>query len=93
MQVLAKHAKLEQPLTLENRSTLQWIIRELERCDRAIQVGDKQAEERFIKELESIKRHAKKPTDYWDMMLSRSVKELLSSMDDIVAVILVQGTY
>lgn len=93
MQVLAKHAMIGLPLTQENLSNLNWIIRELERCDRAIQVGDKQVENRFISELGSTKRHAQQTTDRWDMMLSRSFKELLSTMDDIVAVILVQGTY
>ena len=93
MQVLAKHATMGEPLTLENRSTLKWVIRELERCDRAIRVDNRHVEERFIKELINAKRHAENPTDRWDAMLSRAFKELLSSMDDIVAVILVQGTY
>jgi hypothetical protein len=93
MQVLARHAKTGLPLTLENRSTLNWIIRQLERCDRAIQVDDKQIEKRFVSALGRTKRHAENPTDFWDMMLSSSFEELLSSMDEIVAAILVIGTY
>ena len=93
MQVLAKHATMEEPLTLENQSTLKWIIRELERCDRAIQIHDMDVQNRFVNALKSTKQHAESTTDNWDAMLSCSFKELLSSMDDIVAVILVQGTY